>query len=279
MKSMTPRERYRSNLLFDNPDQVPLAPGWPRESTLRVWHTQGLPESTDWRSSLCQALSIEESALHTSSELGVDLKMRPVFQEEVLDHRDGHYIVRDWMGAITEISDEYDYTYIRRAKDFVTRKWHRFPVESRADWREKMAWRYDANDPDRFPDDFVFQLSIEEFDNLRSQNVTSSWGGRRYQPRVFTEQGIAMLSSVLRSKRAVEVNIAIMRTFVKLREILAGNAALRRKIQALERKYDEQFKLVFKVLSEMVMPDPEPKTRIGYLTEEKGNKSKQSSRK
>jgi len=123
----------------------------------------------------------------------------------------------------------------------------------------------------RFPSDFMFRLNSDEFNNLRSQIVTSSWGGRRYPPRAFTEQGVAMLSSVLRSRRAIEVNIAIMRTFVKLREILATNTALRRKIEAMERRYDEQFKLVFKVLSEMVMPDKKPKTRIGYLTEAKGH--------
>ncbi|MEJ2702247.1 MAG: hypothetical protein P8Z79_07370 [Sedimentisphaerales bacterium] len=91
-------------------------------------------------------------------------------------------------------------------------------------------------------------------------------------PYAFTEQGVAMLSSVLRSKRAVEVNIAIMRTFVKLREILASNAALRRKIEAMERQYDEQFKLVFDVLSEMITPTHESKSQIGYLTEEKGHR-------
>jgi len=124
----------------------------------------------------------------------------------------------------------------------------------------------------RFPSDFMFRLSKEEFNNLRSQIVTSSWGGRRYPPYAFNEQGVAMLSSVLQSRRAIEVNIAIMRTFVKLREILASNAALRRKIEAMERQYDEQFKLVFKVLSEMVMPTPKSKPQIGYHTEAKGHK-------
>jgi hypothetical protein len=113
----------------------------------------------------------------------------------------------------------------------------------------------------------MFQLSQDEFENLRSQIVTSSWGGRRYLPFAFTEQGVAMLSSVLRSKCAVAVNIAIMRTFVKLREILATNSALRRKIEAIEQKYGEQFKLVFKILSEMVMTDAKSKKPIGYLTE------------
>lgn len=125
---------------------------------------------------------------------------------------------------------------------------------------------------DRFPEDFMFRLNREEFENLRFHFGTSSWGGRRYAPHAFTEQGVAMLSSVLRSRRAIEVNIAIMRTFVKLRKILTTNAALRRKIEAMERKYEEQFKLVFKVLSKMVMPTPKRKTQIGYLTEAKGHK-------
>jgi hypothetical protein len=125
---------------------------------------------------------------------------------------------------------------------------------------------------ERFPSDFMFQLTKEEYENLRCQFGASSWGGRRYLPYAFTEQGLAMLSSVLRSKRAVAVNIAIMRTFVKLREILATNSALRRKIEAIERKYDEQFKLVFKILSEMVMTDEKPKKPIGFLTETEADK-------
>jgi len=126
---------------------------------------------------------------------------------------------------------------------------------------------------ERFPSDFMFQLTADEAEFLRSQFATSKFGrgGRRYMPYAFTEQGVAMLSSVLRSKRAVAVNIAIMRTFVKLREIIATNSSLRRKIEAIERKYDEQFKLVFNVLSEMVMTDAKPKKSIGYLTESQPN--------
>ena len=122
---------------------------------------------------------------------------------------------------------------------------------------------------ERFPSDFIFQLTIDEAQHLRSQFATSNniRGGRRYLPYAFTEQGVAMLSSVLRSKRAVAVNIAIMRTFVKLRQILATNSALRRKIETIERKYDEQFKLVFKILSEMVAVEEKPKKPIGFLTE------------
>ena len=119
---------------------------------------------------------------------------------------------------------------------------------------------------DRFPSDFMFQLNNEETEALRSQFATSKRGrgGRRYNPYVFTEQGVAMLSSVLRSKRAVEVNIAIMRTFVQLRRILADNALLRRKIEAMERKYDEKFQQVFAVLKQMVKVEKKPRRPFGF---------------
>ena len=120
---------------------------------------------------------------------------------------------------------------------------------------------------ERFPEDFMFQLDKKEFSNLKFQFGTSSWGGTRKLPRAFTEQGVAMLSSVLRSKSAVHVNIAIMRTFVKLREILATNTELRRKIESMENKYEERFNIIFNILSEMTMSVPKPKKRIGYLTE------------
>ena len=118
---------------------------------------------------------------------------------------------------------------------------------------------------ERFPEDFMFQLSREEYDNLRSQSVTSSdWGGRRYPPYAFTEQGVAMLSSVLRSRRAVQVNIEIMRAFIRLRQMLASHAELARKLDALEKKYDAQFKDVFEAIRQLMAP-PEPKRRaIGF---------------
>jgi hypothetical protein len=131
----------------------------------------------------------------------------------------------------------------------------------------------------RFPCDFAFQLSKEEFDHLRSQIVTTSTvqvnlksqivtsslhGGRRYRPYAFTEQGVAMLSSVLRSKRAVEVNIAIMRTFVQLRRLMDTNRDLARKIEALEKKYDEQFAEVFAAIKELVAPPLPPQRQIGF---------------
>ena len=119
---------------------------------------------------------------------------------------------------------------------------------------------------ERFPEDFMFQLDEEEFANLRSQFATSSlWGGRRHAPYAFTEQGVAMLSSVLRSPRAVAVNIEIMRAFVRLRQMLLSHADLARKVNALEKKYDSQFKVVFDALRQLMQPPEEkPKRPIGF---------------
>lgn len=122
---------------------------------------------------------------------------------------------------------------------------------------------------DRFPDDFIFQLDHKEFLNLKSQIVTSSWGGlRRATPYAFTEQGVAMLSSVLRSRRAVCVNIEIMRTFVHLRRLLASNEDLARKLNSLEKKYDKQFKVVFNAIRELMTPPEKTKRPIGFHVEE-----------
>jgi len=130
----------------------------------------------------------------------------------------------------------------------------------------------------RFPEDFMFQLNDREAgiwgsrigfpgpNNLRSQIVTSSYGGRRYRPYVFTEQGIAMLSSVLKSEHAIQVNIQIMRTFIKIREMLASNKELRVKIEKLENKYDNRFKIIFKVIKQLLAAEERPKTSIGFKT-------------
>ena len=150
---MTPRERYLKTILFDHPDKVPFAPGGPRESTLAAWHTQGLPQDANWYSALLKEVGIEPESTMPPVQPGVSFQMIPTFEEKVIEHRDGHYIVQDWMGAVTEISDEFDYTYIRSAKDFVTRRWHKWPVESRADW-EQMKWRFNPDTPGRFPEDF-----------------------------------------------------------------------------------------------------------------------------
>jgi len=118
---------------------------------------------------------------------------------------------------------------------------------------------------DRFPHDFMFMLTEEEFANLKFQFGTSSWGGTRKLPRAFTEQGVAMLSSVLRSKRAVQVNIEIMRAFARLRLLLATHVDLARKHDALENKYDAQFKVVFDAIRElMTLPEPKRRRRIGF---------------
>jgi hypothetical protein len=116
----------------------------------------------------------------------------------------------------------------------------------------------------RFPADFMFQLTSDETDNLRSQIVTSSWGGRRYLPFVFTEQGVAMLSSVLNSDRAIQVNIAIMRAFVKLRELLATHQDLAFRLEELEKKFhrhDGQIREVFDAIRALLAS---PKAAIGF---------------
>lgn len=122
---------------------------------------------------------------------------------------------------------------------------------------------------ERFPEDFMFELTRQEFNNLRSQIVTSSWGGSRYLPMAFTEQGIAMLSSVLRSDRAIQVNIQIMRTFTQMRRMLAENEELRQKIEALEQKYDEQFEMVFQAIKEILFEEKGPQKKIGFTAKEK----------
>jgi hypothetical protein len=119
--------------------------------------------------------------------------------------------------------------------------------------------------PERFPPDFMIRLTSQEVAILRSQFVTSrSWGGHRWRPYAFTEQGVAMLSSVLRSPRAVAVNIEIMRAFVRLRRLLLENADLSRKLAALERKHDGQFRVVFEAIRELMEPAPTPERRIGF---------------
>lgn len=119
----------------------------------------------------------------------------------------------------------------------------------------------------RFPPDFMFQLSREEFEGLRAQlgSANPGRGGRRYLPHAFTEQGVAMLSSVLRSDRAVHVSIEIVRAFVRLRRMAGSVAELRRKLDALEQKYDAQFRMVFDAIRELMAPPaPGEKRRIGF---------------
>jgi len=117
---------------------------------------------------------------------------------------------------------------------------------------------------ERFPEDFILTLTMEEVKILRSQIVTSRWGGRRYQAYAFTEQGVAMLSSILRSKTAIEVNIQIVRSFVWLRNFMKNNDEIKRKIWELERKYDNKFKKIFDIIKHLVREEEKPKKIMGF---------------
>ena len=177
---MTIRERYLSALTFGRPDRIPFEPGEPREKTLKRWWSEGLPKQGHWFDHLCAEVGIQPLQPHQLMiQPDVNFRMHPLFEEKVLEHRDGHYIVQDWMGNITEISDEYDYTYIRSPKDFVTRRWLKFPVQTRADF-EEMKKRYDADDPCRYPLDFK-----ERVQRLRQRDyiVTVSFSGPFWQLR------------------------------------------------------------------------------------------------
>ncbi len=121
---------------------------------------------------------------------------------------------------------------------------------------------------ERFPADFMFQVSEDEFQILRCQfGISSSWGGRRYRPYAFTEHGVAMLSSVLRSDLAVQVNIEIMRAFVRSRQMLQANVELARKLDVLEKKYDSQFRVVFDAIRELMRAPKKPTKRIGFRSD------------
>ncbi len=127
---------------------------------------------------------------------------------------------------------------------------------------------------ERFPDDFMFRLNQKEYQSLRLQFETSKRGGRRYPPYAFTQDGVAMLSSILKSKRAVQVNILIMRTFTKVQELILFHKNLRQGIKALERKYkqhDKHFATVFKVLKKLLTPPEKTKRQIGFHPQKKGD--------
>jgi hypothetical protein len=124
----------------------------------------------------------------------------------------------------------------------------------------------------RFPADFMYQVSQEEFESLRSHFATLNKGRgkhRKYMPYVFTEQGIAMLSSVLNSDRAIDVNIQIMRTFIKLREIMSTHKDLAKRLADLEKKYDGQFKIVFEAIRQLIEQPEQPKRKIGFIVKER----------
>ena len=131
----------------------------------------------------------------------------------------------------------------------------------------RIVGRAVARHPERFPTDFMFQLTNEEFRRLRSQfGISNTRGGRRYLPYVFTEHGVAMLSSVLNSPRAIEVNIEIMRAFVRLRHATTSTEALSRRVDALEQQYDGQFQMVFEAIDQLMAPPPHQpeKRKLGF---------------
>lgn len=117
---------------------------------------------------------------------------------------------------------------------------------------------------DRFPEDFMFELTQTEFDNMRSQIATSKRGGTRYVPMAFTEQGVGMLSSVLRSDRAIQVNIQIMRAFIKTRQFVLDNKELKRELEELRKQTDERFQIVFETLDQLIAIEEKPKRKIGF---------------
>lgn len=125
---------------------------------------------------------------------------------------------------------------------------------------------------DRFPDDFMFALTKEEWENLKSQSATSNWGGRRTLPYVFTEHGVLMLSSVLNSQRAIQVNIQIMRIYTKLREMILSHKDILIKLEQLEKmvfSHDEELEIIFGYLKELLNPQQEPRKKIGFKTNDK----------
>ena len=179
---MNARERYIETLLFGAPDKITFDPGRPREKTLKRWREEGLPHNRHWFEYLCEQIGINADRLTVNpfGESGlVYFRMNPKFEEKVLEHKDGHYIIQDWMGNIVEISDEYDFTYIRDPKDFVTRKWHAFPVSNRDDF-EEMKKRYNPDDPMRYPEDF--EERAKKIKN-RDYVITLKWSGPFWQLR------------------------------------------------------------------------------------------------
>lgn len=188
---MNARERLVETLTFGTPDRIPFAPGAGRESTLKRWRAEGLPEGKTPEQFVEEQLGIETNPFKTPRvELDVDFRLRPVFEEKILEHKDGHYVVQDWKGNVCEISDQYDLRYLRNAIDFVTRRWIKCPVETRADW-EAMKSRYDIDAPGRFPADFA-----ERCAGIRARDwpLTIGFSGPFWQLREWCGfEGLCML--------------------------------------------------------------------------------------
>ncbi|MCL1859110.1 MAG: hypothetical protein FWF92_07730 [Oscillospiraceae bacterium] len=146
---MTNREMYLKTLIFENSGKVPFEPGGPRKSTIERWQNEGLPKDVSWWDYIVRdKLNINLPHSKPVPGIHIDFRMIPWFKEKILEHKNDSYIIQDWMGSVLEISDKYDYTYIRNAVDFVTRRWIKCPVETREDW-VKMKKRYDPDTPQR----------------------------------------------------------------------------------------------------------------------------------
>lgn len=188
---MTPRERYLETLTFGTPDRIPFSPGSGRESTLKRWRREGLPADRDPIAHVREQLGMPPAETQTPPiRLDVDFRLMPMFEEKVIEHRDGHYVVQDWKGNICEIADNFDVTYLRKALDFVTRRWIKCPVETRDDW-EAIKTRYALDAPGRFPADFTDRCR-----RLRERNfpLVVSFSGPFWQLREWCGfEGLCML--------------------------------------------------------------------------------------
>lgn len=152
------RDRYLAVLTFETVDKIPFEPGEPRESTLERWHAEGLEHPKNWFAALCQAIGIPDYAIDQRHiMLEVNFNPLPAFEEKILEHKGDHYLIQDAKGTIVEVSDVYDASYLRQAKDFVTRSYHRFPVESHADF-EAMKKRYQGDERQRYPKAFAGKI-------------------------------------------------------------------------------------------------------------------------
>lgn len=187
---MTPRQRMIEALTFGHPDKIPFNPGGGRESTLARWRKEGLPEGKDPVKHMKEVLGIEHEITKPVPGLGASFIMIPEFEQKVLEHKDGHYICQDWKGNICEISDQFDVSYLRSAKDFCTRRWIKCPVENRDDW-ERMKTRYDLDSPKRFPADFADRCrKLRERDSF----LTISFSGPFWQMREWCGfEGLCMM--------------------------------------------------------------------------------------
>ena len=176
---MNTRENFIETMLFGKPEKVPFMPGHGRISTVKRWEEEGLPKGKDQYEALCDILKVKREITKPVTELGVKFTIWPDFEQKILSHEDGHYLVQDWKGAIVEISDEFDLSYLKTKGDFVTRKWHKNPVENERDW-EEMKKRLDPDAPGRFPKDFAERCrKLKERDYLLSINVSGPFWALR----------------------------------------------------------------------------------------------------